>query len=89
VSWAVFVFMGLFTTYGAYMCYCAGLRRLDPTRVAVTANLEPVTAAAMAWLWWGEVFAPVGYLGGALVLAGVVVMVLEGKRVRRAPVAGV
>lgn len=77
--WVVFLFMGLFTTYGAYMFYCAGLKRLDATRVAVTANLEPVIAAILAYLWWGERFRPIGYLGGALVLVGVALMVLEGQ----------
>lgn len=77
--WALFLFMGLFTTYGAYMFYCAGLKRLAATRVAVTANLEPVIAAILAYLWWGEYFRPIGYLGGLLVLLGVVLIVVEGQ----------
>ncbi|MGE4298193.1 MAG: DMT family transporter [Desulfovibrionaceae bacterium] len=81
--WLVFVFMGLFTTYGAYMFYCAALKRLAATRVAVVANLEPVIAAVMAFVWWGEYFSLVGYLGGALVLAGVGIMMWEGRRVAR------
>jgi drug/metabolite transporter (DMT)-like permease len=77
VSWGTFLFLGLFTTYGAYMAYLAGLRRLAATRVAVVANLEPVIAALMAWVWWGEYFSPMGYVGGALVLGAVFVMVFE------------
>ena len=78
-----FWFWGLFTTYGAYMFYCAGLKRLDATRVAVTANLEPVMAALLAFLWWDEFFRPIGYVGGALVLTGVLLMVYDGTRADR------
>lgn len=81
--WGVFLFLGSFTTYGAYMAYCAGLKLLEPTRVAVTANLEPVLAALLAFIWWGEYFRPVGYVGGALVLAGVFLMICDGVRTRR------
>lgn len=83
VAWLVFLFMGLFTTYGAYMAYCAGLKLLDPTRVAVTANLEPVMAALLAFIWWDEFFRPAGYIGGALVLTGVLLMVYDGTRTAR------
>ncbi len=85
VPWAVFLFLGLFTTYGAYSFYCAGLTRLSATRVAVIANLEPVIAAIMAFVWWGEYFSPIGYAGGLLVLSGVAVMATakEGKTMVR------
>lgn len=83
LSWSVFLFLGSFTTYGAYMAYCAGLKLLEPTRVAVTANLEPVIAAILAYAWWDEYFRPVGYVGGALVLAGVFAMVFDGVRAQR------
>ncbi len=83
LGWSVFLFLGAFTTYGAYMAYCAGLKLLEPTRVAVTANMEPVIAAILAYAWWDEFFRPVGYLGGALVLAGVFVMVFDGIRTQR------
>ncbi len=80
VSWIVFLFMGLFTTYGAYMTYCFGLKLLDATRVAVTANLEPVIAAFLAFFWWNEYFRPIGYVGDALVLGGVLLMIYDGTR---------
>lgn len=81
--WSVFLFLGFCTTYGAYMCYCAGLTRLEPTRVAVTANLEPVIAALLAYLWWDEYFRPIGYAGGVLVLGGVFLMILDGAKRQR------
>ena len=79
-SWLVFLGLGLICTYGAYMFYCAGLKALSATRVAITANLEPVIAALLAYVWWGEYFLPIGYLGGALVLSAVFLMVLESSQ---------
>ncbi len=81
LAWAAMAGMGLVSTYGAYWTYCEGMKRLSPTLVAITATLEPVLAGLMAWLFWGETFSLLGWLGAALVLAAVllVVAVREGE----------
>lgn len=83
-AWAAMGFVALVSTYGAYLFYYTGLRRLEATRAAVVATLEPVVAAITAWLWWGEHFGPYGYLGSALIL-GAVVLIVSGGRRRDAP----
>lgn len=80
----VIAVLGGVCTYGAYYAYCEGLKRLEATRVAVIANAEPVLAAILALWWWDELLSPSGYLGGMLVLAAVVLIVLDGKNRRRA-----
>ena len=75
--WGLLVLMGLTTTYGAYWAYCEGVRRLAPTRVAVVANLEPVLAGVLAFWWWDELFPPTGWIGSALVLCAVLLIVLD------------
>jgi drug/metabolite transporter, DME family len=74
IAWATLVTLGGLSTYGAYLAYSAGLRRLEATRASVTATLEPVLAGILAFAIWGERFALAGYAGGALILAGVVLM---------------
>ncbi|KGQ22814.1 DMT family transporter [Thermus filiformis] len=64
-------FLALFSTYGAYLAYYAGLRLLSATRASVLATLEPVVAAGVAYLWWGERLPLWGYLGAALILLAV------------------
>jgi EamA-like transporter family. len=59
------------STYLAYLTYSVGLRRLEATRAAVVATVEPVVAALVSYLAWGERFGPLGYLGAALILVGV------------------
>lgn len=75
-AWMAIAFLTVASTFFAVTLYFAGLRRLEATRASVVATIEPVVAALAAWIWWGERFSLLGYLGAGLVLAGVVWMVL-------------
>jgi len=76
-DWLVLVFLGVVPTYGAYLFYSAGLARVEATRAATVATLEPVAAAALAYAVWGEALRGLGYVGAALVLAGVLLVATE------------
>jgi DME family drug/metabolite transporter len=76
-AWVALITLGIFSTYGAYLAYSAGLVRLDATRAATAATIEPVFGAALSFAFWGERFAPLGYVGATLVLIGVVMMARE------------
>lgn len=69
------LFLGVFSTYGAYLAYYAGLRRLPATRASVVATLEPVVANLFAFLLFREVLSLWAYLGAGLVLLAVVLTV--------------
>ncbi len=73
-AWAALLVLGVFSTYGAFLAYSAGLARLEATRAAVVATAEPVIGAALAFVFWGERFAPLGYAAAGLVLFGVLLM---------------
>ena len=72
--------MAFFCTYGAYYCYYIGLKYMEASRASITATLEPVVAAVVAYCWWGETFSPLGYIGSALILGAVILVVLDGLR---------
>jgi drug/metabolite transporter (DMT)-like permease len=76
-AWAALVSLAFFCTYGAYHFYYAGLRHLEAGRAAITATLEPVVAAVVAYFWWGEFFTPLGYVGAAMILAAVAIMIRD------------
>jgi drug/metabolite transporter, DME family len=76
-EWLVLAFLAVVPTYGAYLLYSFGLARIEATRAATVATLEPVAAAALAYVVWGEALRTVGYVGAALVLAGVLVVATE------------
>lgn len=68
-AWLALGFIGVVSTYVAYLAYGAGLQRLEASRASIVATLEPVVAAAVAHWWWGERFGLWGYAGAALVIA--------------------
>ena len=84
-TWAVIAFIAVVPTYLAYFVFGLGLRRVEATRAATVATLEPLVAAALAYAVWGEALRPAGYLGAMLVLAGV--LVVAGERVARSGAA--
>jgi DME family drug/metabolite transporter len=73
-AWVALLVLGVFSTYGAFLAYSAGLARLEATRAAVVATAEPVIGAGLAFVFWGERFAPLGYAAAGLVLLGVLLM---------------
>ena len=76
-AWGALVFLAAVPTYGAYLAYAAGLRRVEATRAATLATVEPVVAAVAAYLAFGERLSALGYLGATVVLAGVVIAATE------------
>ena len=80
VAWLCMLSLSFLSTYGAYFCYYAALNYLEPTRAAITATLEPVIASIVAYFWWQEYFSPLGYLGSALILGGVFIVILQGNQ---------
>lgn len=74
-AWPFLLFLALFSTYGAYLAYGAGLRRLPATRASLLATLEPVVAVLFAYLLFGETLAPLAYMGAFLVTLGVLLSV--------------
>lgn len=83
-AWVAVGVIVVASTFLSYTVYYAGLRRLEATRAAVVATLEPVVAAALAGAVWGEAFGPLGYVGAALILSAVLLSVLGGRRPGRA-----
>ncbi len=72
LAWGALGFLAVFSTYGAYSAYLAGLRRLPASRAVLLATLEPVLAAGVAHLWWGETFSLVQGIGALCILVAAV-----------------
>lgn len=76
-GWLAMLAVGFFSTYLAYRAYGLALTILPATKAAVAANADPLFAALVAWIWWGEVLPPVAFAGGACVIAAVFLMARE------------
>lgn len=73
-AWGSLISIALFSTYLAYSAYSAGLQHLPATRASVIASLEPVVAAGLAALLFGERLAPLALLGAALVIGAALLL---------------
>jgi drug/metabolite transporter (DMT)-like permease len=63
----------------AFWCYIIGLKQLPASTVGLFLNLIPIFGVGGAYLFLGELLTIVQWIGGALILLAVV-MVLRGQR---------
>jgi len=78
--WLALISLVIISTYGANSCYYLGLKYLDAGRASITATIEPVVAAVVAYLWWSEVITVQSYMGGAVILCAVILMIRSGEK---------
>ncbi len=83
-AWMAVAFLVVLSSLVANLCWSFGLAHLEPSRVAVYSNLQPITTALLSWLVTGEPMTPLLLAGGFLVVAGVV----AATRLGRGRVAG-
>ena len=72
------VYLGVFPAAIAYLAWSYALKRMPATVLSTTLNLSPLIAILLAWLLIAEVPAPISLVGGAIAMAGVVIMTLRG-----------
>ena len=70
--WLLVAYVVLFGTIGVFVMYAAALRYIPPTHFMIAAVLEPVFGTIVAFAWLGETLASLQLVGGALVIAAVV-----------------
>ncbi|HEX7550226.1 MAG TPA: EamA family transporter, partial [Candidatus Methylomirabilis sp.] len=73
-TWGAFLAIATVGTAVPFSLFISGLKYLPPTQASIVSMLEPVVAAAAAYLILGETLLPLQVLGGGLVLAGVVMV---------------
>ena len=76
VTWALLAAIAVLCTYLAYLAYGVGLRQLPATRASVIASLEPVVAAGLAAILFGERLSPAALLGAAMVVGSALALSL-------------
>jgi drug/metabolite transporter (DMT)-like permease len=81
-GWGWLGCLALVSTVGSISLFFAGLRRVGPTTASILATVEPLVTVLLAFLAFGEMLGVVQVVGGALVLAAVLVL---NVRLRPAP----
>lgn len=71
---ALLSLVGILGTLLPFACFFASLRYIDAGRATIVSTLEPVVAGVVAFVWFGERFAGMQFLGAALVIGAVVAL---------------
>lgn len=66
--------MGLVTAFAAYLLYTWGLERIESSRAAILASVEPVVAALVGIFWFREAVSLQAIVGIVLVLGAIAVL---------------
>jgi len=77
-GWPLLVYLGLVPTAAAYVIFGAGLRRVTATAAGIATLLEPLTAAGLGVLAFGERLGAMGWAGAALLLAALALLARSG-----------
>jgi drug/metabolite transporter (DMT)-like permease len=78
-GWAVLVSLAIVPTLMGYGLYNTSLKYLPSSVANLVVTIEPLLTAIFAYFLLGEMLTPVQLTGGALVLAGVVLIRVSGK----------
>ena len=71
--WALIAFIVLIGTMVSFTLLTGALRHISATKASIVASLEPVVATVVAWAWLGETLGVAQLVGGAIVIAGILV----------------
>jgi len=77
-NWAL-LFLALFPAALAFALWSYALAHLPVAQVSSALYLVPVLTFPIAWVWLGEVPSALSFVGGALALAGVLLVQLKGR----------
>lgn len=80
VGWLLVLYLGCIPTALAYVLFQAGLRSTSATLTSILTLCEPLAAAILAWIFFGERLGPLGILG-ALLLFGTLLLLAWGQEV--------
>jgi drug/metabolite transporter (DMT)-like permease len=79
-SIAAVVYLTVFATVLAFLCYNFALTRLTASRASIFVNCIPVVCAIGAWIILGEKLTPLQMMGGAIVIVAVCLSNMKGFR---------
>ncbi len=79
LSFAMVLFLGVFCSALAFLLYNLGLKKLSPTSVTSMLNLVPIFGVFFSWVLLGEQVSARKFIGGAIVILGVMLSLRKTK----------
>jgi drug/metabolite transporter (DMT)-like permease len=84
-QWGWILYIGILGTLVPFGLYLAGINLIRTTRASITATLEPITAGVAAHIFLHEIMEPLQLIGGALVIASIVLLQVNQERDEKSP----
>lgn len=78
-AWFGIAGVGVVSTFVAVQAFYAGAHRIGAARAALVSTVEPIWTIVLASLLFGEVLGPLQLVGGAMILAAVVIAQAGGQ----------
>ncbi|MGB5107004.1 MAG: EamA family transporter [Candidatus Zixiibacteriota bacterium] len=72
-GWLSLLYIAIITSVIAYSIWFWALGRMEASKLSIFQNLQPIIAAILSFIFFGETFGWDFYIGGAMIIAGVVV----------------
>jgi drug/metabolite transporter (DMT)-like permease len=72
-AWVGLIGIGIVSTFVAVLAFYSGAHRIGAARASIVSTVEPIWTITLAGLLFGERLGPLQLVGGAMILAGVVI----------------
>jgi drug/metabolite transporter (DMT)-like permease len=76
-TWLYFIALAVFSTVFPVFCLTNGIARLGPARASIVGSFEPLLTSFWAMLFLGEVMIAQQWLGGLVIVSGVILLNLR------------
>jgi len=86
VQWGWILYVAIMGTLFPFGLYFQAVSLIRSTHASITATLEPIVAGIISYLYLDEIMAPLQILGGALVIASVVLLQIRPQKDPGGPV---
>ena len=83
--WFWIMFIAIIGTVLPFGFYYEGINLIRSTRASITSTLEPILAGVFAFIFLNEVMEPLQLVGGALVIAAVILLQIKQAHDEKAP----
>ena len=80
LGWSLLIYLGLVPTALAYGLFFTGMRSTSATVASTATLLEPLMAAALAWLLFGEHFNRNSLLGAGLLIGAMLLLYVNSRQ---------
>ncbi len=78
--WGLLLAMSVLTNFCAYIALAMSLRYITQVQSVVVGNVEPLLGCLWVWLFFGENFTPIGWVGCVFIMGAVFMLTLEKGR---------